>query len=60
MAKKNILGDVVKKSSNIVGTVACGVKRFVGNIVPKTMRQAISGKHRRSRKSRRSRKTRKN
>jgi len=59
-----VLGDAVKKSSKVVGDVACGVKRFIGNVVPKTLKRAITGKKshksRKSRKFRKSRKSRKN
>jgi hypothetical protein len=66
MAKKGIVQNVVNKSEKIVGSVVSGVGKFVGNVVPKSIKRAIRGggctKYggRKTRKSRKSRKSRKN
>jgi hypothetical protein len=58
MAKNGTVRNVVNKSKRIVGDVASGVVKFVGNIVPKSLKRG--GKSRKTRKTRKSRKSRKN
>ena len=60
MAKKGIVQNVVNKSEKLVGSVVSGVGKFVGNVVPKSIKRALGGgKSRKTRKSRKSRKSRK-
>jgi len=65
MAKKGIVQNVVNRGERLVGSVASGVGsvasgvgKFVGRVVPKSLKRAIRG-GRKSRKARKSRKSRK-
>jgi hypothetical protein len=65
MAKKGIVQTVVKRGERLVGnvasgvgSVASGVGKFVGRVVPNSLKRAIRG-GRKSRKARKSRKSRK-
>ena len=60
MAKKGIVQNVVNRSEKLVGSVASGVGKFVGSVVPKSLKSAMrGGKSRKTRKARKSRKSRK-
>jgi len=65
MAKNGLIGNVVRKGENVVGSVTRGVGKFVRRVIP-TMKKRRGGKYmkggksRKTRKSRGSRKSRKN
>lgn len=59
MAKKaGVVQNVVRRSEKLVGSVASGVGKFVGSVVPKSFKRAMRG-GRKTRKNRKSRKSRK-
>lgn len=67
MAKKGVVQNVVNRGKKLVGnvasgvgSVASGVGKFVGSVVPKSLKNAMrGGKSRKTRKASKSRKSRK-